>query len=160
MAESKKIKFTFNRLSVSTPNKHLPLTVHLDQEKWQKVLTNLLSNAMKFTPEGGKIDVDIYPDHNKQEVLIQVSNTGPTIPPEKLPFIFDRFYQVDDASNRQYEGTGIGLALVKELVELHGGKIGVESDQLRTLFTIALPLDSVEALENENRSGFNNSCTR
>ncbi|HRN58306.1 MAG TPA: ATP-binding protein, partial [Agriterribacter sp.] len=93
----------------------------------EKILYNLLSNAFKFTGEGGNITVGIsMADNNLLALKVEDSGTG--IPADKLPFIFDRFYQADDSRKKQYEGTGIGLALVKELVELHQGKITVVSD--------------------------------
>ncbi len=99
--------------------------VYLDLEKFDKVLYNLLSNAMKFTPAGGTITVSVCPagDH----CLIKVQDTGIGIRNDQIPHLFERFRQADGSTNRSYEGSGLGLALVKELVELHGGKITVES---------------------------------
>ena len=89
------------------------------------IITNLLSNAIKYTPSGGSVTVEIAYKQNK--LLIKVIDTGKGIDAEDLPKIFDRFYQVDDPGKRAYAGFGIGLALVKELVVLHGGDIKVES---------------------------------
>ena len=99
--------------------------VYLDAEKFDKVLYNLLSNAMKFTAAGGEITVVVQPagDH----CLLQVKDTGIGIPKEQILYLFERFYQAEGAANRSYEGSGLGLALVKELVELHGGRVSVES---------------------------------
>src|SRR6478672_2529666 len=99
--------------------------VYLDLEKFDKVLYNLLSNAMKFTGSNGKITVKLDPagDH----IRIQVADTGIGIRKEQIPHLFERFRQAEGSVNRSYEGTGLGLALVKELVELHGGQISVES---------------------------------
>ncbi|WP_337885570.1 response regulator [Fischerella thermalis] len=99
--------------------------VYLDMEKFDKVVYNLLSNAMKFTPEGGTITVAIksQDDH----CILTVEDTGIGIVPEQIPLLFERFRQAEGSENRSYEGTGLGLALVKELVELHGGKVTVES---------------------------------
>jgi GAF domain-containing protein/class 3 adenylate cyclase len=99
--------------------------VYLDLEKFDKVLYNLLSNAMKFTPSGGKITVTLKPagDH----CLLKVEDTGIGIRPDQIPHLFERFRQADGSTNRTYEGSGLGLALVKELVDLHGGKITVDS---------------------------------
>ena len=99
--------------------------VYFDPAKLEKCLYNLLSNAFKFTTAGGSITVSVRTDANT--VQIQVRDTGRGIPETELAHIFNRFYQVDDASTRGYEGTGIGLALTKELVELHGGTISAES---------------------------------
>jgi DNA-binding response OmpR family regulator len=111
----------------------------------------LLSNAFKFTPDYGDVEVFIeyYPSTN-ENVQIKVSNTGPGIPTEKLDKIFNRFYQVDGSLNREQEGTGIGLALSKELVELHKGKINVDSQMNRqTVFTVILPTGKAHLNEDE-----------
>jgi len=113
-----------------------------DQDKLEKIVYNLLSNAFKFTPENGRIVFELSlvsgiekwklpPKFRRipyQVVCISVSDTGPGIAKEHQPFIFDRFYQVDSKPNRSFEGTGLGLSLSKELIELHHGKISVESD--------------------------------
>jgi GAF domain-containing protein/class 3 adenylate cyclase len=124
-------------------------SVYLDLEKFDKVLYNLLSNAMKFTESGGKITVKVEPagDH----VQMQISDTGIGIKKEQVPHLFERFRQAEGSVNRSYEGSGLGLALVKELVELHGGQISVESIyQQGTTFTVwlqtgtaHLPVDQV-----------------
>ncbi|MDX2243261.1 MAG: response regulator [Leptolyngbyaceae cyanobacterium bins.302] len=100
-------------------------SVYLDLEKFDKVLYNLLSNAMKFTPAGGSISVSLKPagDH----CLLKVIDTGIGIRPDQIPHLFERFRQAEGSANRSYEGSGLGLALVKELVELHGGQISVDS---------------------------------
>jgi CheY-like chemotaxis protein len=104
------------------------------------VLLNLLSNAVKFTGNGGIIDVSVGQDGGT--ALIVVRDSGVGIAAAELPHIFERFYQADSANTRRYEGTGIGLALVKELVELHGGEIGVTSTAGQgTTFTVRLPLN-------------------
>ncbi|XGV99131.1 MAG: response regulator [Leptolyngbya sp. BL-A-14] len=111
--------------------------VYLDLEKFDKVLYNLLSNAMKFTPEDGTITVTLQPagDH----CLLKVTDTGIGIRPDQIPHLFERFRQAEGSANRSYEGSGLGLALVKELVDLHGGQISVESAYgSGTTFTIWL----------------------
>ncbi|MGD2181603.1 response regulator [Lusitaniella coriacea] len=102
-------------------------SVHLDVEKFDKVLYNLLSNAMKFTPVGGSIIVRLKMARGR--ICLQVRDTGIGIAASQLPFLFDRFRQAEGSINRSYEGTGLGLALVKEMVELHGGTVEVESIQ-------------------------------
>ncbi|MCK5456059.1 MAG: hybrid sensor histidine kinase/response regulator, partial [Melioribacteraceae bacterium] len=115
------------------------LLVYLDRDKIEEVIDNILSNSFKFTAEGGEIAVQV--DHNDKTVEICISDTGIGIPKERLARIFDRFYQVDGTHTRKYEGTGIGLALTKELVELHKGEIDVESEDGKgTTFTIRFPL--------------------
>ncbi|MBD2299572.1 response regulator [Nostoc sp. FACHB-190] len=99
--------------------------VYLDMEKFDKVVYNLLSNAMKFTPEDGTISVTLQ--HHNEYCILQVKDTGIGIIQEQIPMLFERFRQAEGSENRSYEGSGLGLALVKELVELHGGKITVDS---------------------------------
>ncbi len=111
--------------------------VYLDMEKFDKVLYNLLSNAMKFTPHGGTISVELA--SNNQKCILQVRDTGIGIVNEQLPYLFERFRQAEGSENRSYEGSGLGLALVKELVELHGGQVTVNSVYGEgTTFTISL----------------------
>jgi GAF domain-containing protein/class 3 adenylate cyclase len=99
--------------------------VYLDLEKFDKVLYNLLSNAMKFTPTGGSITLSLQQAGN--HCILKVSDTGIGIRPDQIPHLFERFRQAEGSANRSYEGSGLGLALVKELIELHGGQISVES---------------------------------
>lgn len=103
------------------------LEVFFDPEKMEEIFNNLISNAIKFTGDGGKItlSVDELADENKIE--IKVADNGIGISETAIPHIFDRFYQVDGTQTREYEGTGIGLAIVKELVDLHQGTINVTS---------------------------------
>ncbi|MBD1821511.1 response regulator [Cyanobacteria bacterium FACHB-DQ100] len=113
--------------------------VYLDLEKFDKVLYNLLSNAMKFTPTGESITValEAIEDH----CCLRVRDTGIGIREDQLPHLFERFRQAEGSENRSFEGTGLGLALVKELVELHNGEINVESAyEQGTTFTIELKL--------------------
>ena len=149
-----KITITFNGTNINTQQPHQSIELFFDREKLQKILTNLLANAVKFTPPKGKIAVEVKEERNSGEeglgmVSIKVSNTGEGIPEDKIAYVFDRFFQVDSASNRQYEGTGIGLALVKELVQIHHGKVSVESNLGVTSFTVKLPLDEGYLKEDE-----------
>lgn len=121
-----------------------------DPEQLEKVLSNLLSNAIKFTPEGGKIVFHttlgesfntLGVSKTPRVLKIKIQDNGLGISPEHLPHLFDRFYQVDTSSTRQGEGTGIGLALVKELVDLMNGTIKVESELDKgTTFQMRLPI--------------------
>lgn len=149
-----KITITFNGQGINAQQLHQSIELFFDREKVQKILTNLLSNALKFTPAEGKIAVEVKEEKNSGEealgmVSIKVSNTGEGIPKDKIAYVFDRFFQVDSANNRQYEGTGIGLALVKELVQIHHGKVSVESNLGVTSFTVKLPLDEGYLKEDE-----------
>jgi signal transduction histidine kinase/CheY-like chemotaxis protein len=113
--------------------------VYLDLEKFDKVLYNLLSNAMKFTPAGKSITVRLKEAEGKAQ--LQVQDEGIGIRADQIPHLFERFRQADGSANRHYEGTGLGLSLVKELSDLHGGEITVESIYGEgTTFTICLPL--------------------
>ncbi len=102
----------------------LPEPVYVDREMWEKVVLNLLSNAFKFTFEG-EIEVSLRPVGSSAEMTVRDTGTG--IPPEELPRLFERFHRVKGARGRSYEGSGIGLALVQDLVKLHGGSVRVES---------------------------------
>lgn len=114
------------------------LLMDYDPEKLFRIVSNLISNAIKFTPEGGDIYLRI---DEREQLIFQVADTGMGIPTDKLPYIFERFYQVNDSSTREGEGTGVGLALTQELVHLLGGSIQVISKEGRgTTFTIKLPI--------------------
>jgi signal transduction histidine kinase len=97
-----------------------------DPDKIERVMLNLLSNAVKFTKKNGKITVNIH--DNEDKVIISVKDNGIGIQKDKQDLIFQRFHQVDKSLTRSHEGSGIGLSLVKSLVELHGGTIKVESE--------------------------------
>lgn len=110
-----------------------------DLDKIERIMLNLLSNAVKFTPDGGEIFVNIF--DGKEYITITVEDTGIGIPAAKLNIIFDRFRQVDKSFARKHEGSGIGLSLVKSLVEMHGGRIFVESRYgVGTKFTVEIPV--------------------
>jgi signal transduction histidine kinase/AraC-like DNA-binding protein len=116
-----------------------PLTVSLDRDKVEAVMYNLLSNAFRFTGHGGQITVSVL--RKADQVLVEVRDTGRGIEAEKLPFIFDRYFQAESAREDGTDGSGIGLALVKELVQLHGGTIDVQSAYGKgTFFTLRLPI--------------------
>jgi len=116
------------------------IEAYFDKEKLEKIITNLMSNAFKFTPAGGRITVKVAEAAlNQVEIIIRDSGIG--IAKSELTKIFDRFYQVDGSHTREHEGTGIGLALTKELVELHKGQIFVDSVEGHwTEVKITLPL--------------------
>jgi PAS domain S-box-containing protein len=114
--------------------------VVLDQIKFKQVVYNLLSNALKFTDPGGRVDIACAPNGGGQFTLA-VRDTGIGIKPENLPRLFKEFEQIDSGPGRRYEGTGLGLALTRKLVELQGGDITVESEYGKgTTFTVHLPL--------------------
>ncbi|WP_017298385.1 PAS domain S-box protein [Nodosilinea nodulosa] len=150
-------------------------TVLGDAGRLQQVVWNLLSNAVKFTPEGGQVEIELeavpaeFPGASAvgqhpplAHAQITVTDTGKGITPEFLPYIFDRFRQADSKTTRQFGGLGLGLAIVRQLVELHGGTIAVASpgEGLGATFTVRLPLqsgatppDSGENIAPAHRSG-------
>ncbi len=130
------------------------LRFYFDGDIIEKILYNLISNAMRFTPRDGNVTVSLtLPEKHGTFLELKVEDNGAGIEPDHLPFIFDRFYRVDDLSNRQYEGTGIGLSLVKELVEMHGGSIMAESDPGKgATFRCYLPLNKKTTLGKYNEA--------
>ncbi|HYI12998.1 MAG TPA: CHASE domain-containing protein [Thermoanaerobaculia bacterium] len=116
------------------------LCVNGDDRRLQQVVWNLLTNAVKFTPAGGKVSVRLRQEGN--QAVIEVEDTGHGIEPEFMPFIFDRFRQADSSTTRSHMGLGLGLAIVRHLVELHGGTIAAESQgkDRGSLFRVRLPL--------------------
>lgn len=113
------------------------LRVRGDRPMLRRALANLLSNAVRHAPEGGRVTVRLAPDG--EQVYVSVENSGPCIPPEHLPRVFDRFYQVDPSRSRHGEGSGLGLAIVRSIVSLHGGNVHVSSSDGLTTFTMAYP---------------------
>jgi PAS domain S-box-containing protein len=114
--------------------------VSADPDRVQQIVWNLLSNAIKFTPRGGKVQVRVQ--RNDSHAQIIVSDTGRGIEPAFLPYVFDRFRQADSTTTRQHGGLGLGLAIVRHLVELHGGTVRAESGGLDhgAIFTVELPI--------------------
>ena len=115
------------------------IVIDFDPEKIQHITENLLSNAIKYTPQGGTVIMEV--EHSNQTLKLKIKDTGIGIPEDQLPHIFDRFYQIDDTHTRNQEGTGIGLALTKELVKLLGGNIEVTSKEgSGSTFKVSLPI--------------------
>jgi signal transduction histidine kinase/DNA-binding response OmpR family regulator len=134
LAESQKITF-------ETSIEDAEIWGYIDRDKLDKIITNLLSNAFKFTAKGGKVSANIGSPSTAM-IIITISDTGIGIKKDKLDKIFDRFYQVDSSQNRKFEGTGIGLALVKELVDVLKSTIRVESEEnVGTTFKVQIPID-------------------
>jgi signal transduction histidine kinase/ligand-binding sensor domain-containing protein/DNA-binding response OmpR family regulator len=130
-----------------------PIWVWFDSSALEGVFANLLSNAFKFTPEGGEITVEISLEPEEEEdgyAVVRVIDSGAGISPEDLPHVFERFYQVSESHGRLQAGTGIGLSLAKDYVELHGGRIRAESKtEGGTTFTVELPLGRAHLSDNE-----------
>jgi signal transduction histidine kinase/DNA-binding response OmpR family regulator/anti-sigma regulatory factor (Ser/Thr protein kinase) len=123
------------KLVVDTPPLAAPVLI--DREMWEKIVLNLLSNALKFT-RAGRITVRVSAEEGM--AVLSVGDTGAGIPAEEQPLLFDRFHRVTGAWSRSHEGTGIGLALVRELAELHGGSVSVRSEPGHgSVFTVRIP---------------------
>ena len=132
-------------LTVRLPNEKLRLNA--DPTRMSQVIGNLLTNASKYTPSGGKIEV--IAEQNGDHIILRVTDSGIGIPKEMLPKVFDLFTQVGGSLDRSQGGLGIGLALVKKLVELHGGEVKAESEGqgLGCTFVVRLPLDTVGSVD-------------
>jgi signal transduction histidine kinase len=127
-----------------------------DPEKIERIILNLLSNAVKFTPRGGNITVKI--EDKDSDICIRVKDTGRGIPHNKVNSIFERFVQVDKSLARNHEGSGIGLSIVKALVELHGGTISVTSKEGEgSEFIIYIPCELVESEASFKSEGYSQS---
>jgi signal transduction histidine kinase len=112
--------------------------VYVDRDMWEKIVLNLISNAFKFTFEGA---ITVHLEQKDRSVQLQVRDTGVGIPHEEIPKLFERFHRVENTRSRTHEGSGIGLALVNELVKLHGGSIHVDSKPGRgSTFCVDVPL--------------------
>ena len=137
-------------IAVEFESPSLPIWVSGDANRLQQVVWNLLSNAIKFTPAGGQIVIDLQTADDQAQV--QVSDTGKGIVPEFLPFVFESFRQADSTTTRQFGGLGLGLAIVRQLVESHGGTVKADSlgEGQGATFTLKLPLLSVGQLKKTN----------
>jgi signal transduction histidine kinase len=144
VAEDKKIKletYTDLRLGV----------VASDPDKLEKIVLNLLFNALKFTPPSGR--VELRAEKQGEEIVFVVNDTGIGIAEKNLPFVFDRFWQADSSAQRKFQGVGIGLALVKELTEMMHGSVVVESQEGKgTSFTVRLPYQKAEFPSRESQA--------
>lgn len=118
--------------------KNMPI-IHADKERMEQVIMNIVSNAIKYTPDGGRIEITAWSMGEK--VSISVSDNGVGIPEEDQPRLFDRFYRVDKARSREAGGSGLGLSIVKEIVQAHNGDIDIRSKQGEgTTMTVTLPI--------------------
>lgn len=151
LARQKKIDLVFSSTEDNIP-------IYVDREKIEKILYNLLSNAFKYTPDEGKISVKIekaeFREDEDHKLNIIVTDSGQGIPEEHIPHIFNRFYQASNSYSQDQQGTGIGLAIVKELVELHHGEINVMSvPDKYTSFQLIIPFGLENRYELKNDSG-------
>ncbi len=126
------------------------LWASFDRDKLDKIVYNLLSNAFKFTDDDKKVSISVR--FSKEQLKIEVTDSGCGIPSDRLPLIFDRFFQVDDSFTKEKAGTGIGLSLTKELVELMKGTIHVESEYKKgSVFKIMIPLEEIKSAQKEDK---------
>ena len=140
---AEKKKQQLNRLY----NKNADIRINVDRDKFEQVILNVLSNSIKYTNEGGRIDVDVFESGGVCRII--VSDNGIGIAPEALPRIFERFYRVDKARSRAMGGTGLGLAITRQIVEGHGGTIAAESREGEgTRMIIEMPLASRRGIRN------------
>jgi signal transduction histidine kinase len=122
--------------------------LHGDPKRVKQILVNLLSNAVKYTPDTGKVVIQVHHEAESEVAEISVSDTGMGIPDDLLPHLFDRFTRAKKVDKSQIMGTGLGLAITKGLVEAHGGRIWVESEEGEgSTFTFTLPLPQEGSLE-------------
>lgn len=139
--------FSYFEVLAEAKNVHLELDgegkITGDRMLLRRALSNVMSNAIRYTPEQGRVNVVI--GHEDDGLRIQIANTGEPIPSEHIPRLFDRFYRVDASRHASPEGAGLGLAMTKSIVNLHGGTIGVQSGQGVTCFEIRLPLEQKDA---------------
>jgi PAS domain S-box-containing protein len=154
------------RLNTQLPEQLKYISIRVDDLRFRQVLINLLSNAVKFTPEGGEIVLDVrIVDESKdretgmspsqQQITFSIVDTGIGIAPENMDKLFQSFVQIDSSLSRQYAGTGLGLSLVKRIVEMHGGTVSVQSEVDRgSCFTVSLPFCPREEIAVDPSSPF------
>jgi signal transduction histidine kinase/ActR/RegA family two-component response regulator len=139
----------------------MPYQITGDSDRLQQVVWNLVSNAIKFTPDGGRVWVRLRRDGSGVQIIVR--DTGQGIGPDLLPYVFDRFKQGDSSVSRRFGGLGLGLALVKHLVELHGGSVIVESpgEGQGATFTVSLPVRAIKGdVEAKSREEWERAVAR
>jgi signal transduction histidine kinase len=133
-------RFAQKGITLSAPGPENGAVVRANHDQFACVLNNLFENALHYTPSNGEVAVVVR--HEGPAAVIAVSNTGDGIPPHDLPFIFERFYRGEKSRSREHGGAGIGLSLVKQIVEAHGGAVAVESRTGLTTFRVTLQRDA------------------
>lgn len=135
LADEKEITLKYDNI---TKDRYL----NIDSDRMTQVFVNIIGNALRHTPEQGVVEVS--GEDRDERFLLKISDTGPGIPAEDLPFIFDRFYKRDSSRSRNESGSGLGLSIAKGFVEAHGGTVTVESEESKgTVFTIAIPTNMI-----------------
>ncbi|RYF47611.1 MAG: histidine kinase, partial [Cytophagaceae bacterium] len=130
----------------------LPSLVYVDTDMWEKIVLNLLSNAFKYTLQG---TIGVHLHSQDGMAILRISDTGVGIPPRELPHMFERFHRVEQAGGRTHEGTGIGLSLVSELVQLHQGRIQVDSVEGEgSTFTVRIPMGNAHLPAHQVSEGY------
>ena len=128
----------------------VPVKIEGDSSRLRQMVRNVLDNAIKYTPAGGRVAVELDQPNGK-EFRLSISDTGIGIPAAALPYIFDRFYRVDQARTREEGGSGLGLSIVKQIIEVHGGRVSVKSDiGSGTIVTLTIPNGKVALTCNES----------
>ena len=130
-------KLNAKKLNVQVDMPDLPVFTNAARENITQVIYNLVDNAVKFCPENGLLQLSIRPGGNK--VYVSVANDGPTIPPEELPLVFERFHKLDKSRSQNRDGWGLGLYIVRTIIGSHGEDISVSSKEGKTTFTFTLP---------------------
>ena len=147
------------QLKLELTSKPLPSHVYVDHDMWEKILLNLLSNAFKFTLEG-HIRISVMPSPDNASAIVSVSDTGVGIPGSEIPHLFERFHRVSGQKSRSIEGSGIGLALVNELVKLHGGDIRCESQLgAGTIMAVRIPFGRAHLPEDQTHEVLSTDST-
>jgi two-component system, OmpR family, sensor histidine kinase BaeS len=138
VAKTFEAEFLRKGVAISLERSEKPATLAVDEDKMTQALINLVSNSLKFTPQKGTVKIMLTEE--EQEFVITVADTGVGITETDIPYIFERFFRADQSRNKKTGGSGIGLAIVKSIVEAHGGRIGVESHRdVGSSFKIYLP---------------------
>jgi len=128
------------RIRISSSFDNTVTHITADMRRLKQILVNLLSNAVKFTPDGGSVGLEVEGDEEQNAVHFTVWDTGIGIPRDKMPKLFQSFVQLDSKLSRRYSGTGLGLALVRRMTEMHGGSVSLESEEgAGSRFTVSLP---------------------
>ena len=138
------------KISLKTEIQTSVSSIYVDELRMRQVLINLLNNAVKFTPEGGKVTLRVTEKPQKEQIIFAVIDTGIGIPPDQVSRLFEPFVQLDSQLSRQYSGTGLGLSLVRRLTELQGGEVTVESQVgYGSCFAVSLPYAQVAIVSGE-----------